>query len=170
MPNILITGYPRVGKTTLINGIAETTKIEVVGFVTSEIKLNNRRVGFNIESFSGLKLPLASKENRQSLYRVASYGVYLENVDAIVDQIKQDMEKFSYEWIILDEIGKMELFSTKFKQFVEKCLEQKCVLGTIMKRDNDFTSKTKNRLDTIVYQLTEKNRSQAAKDIIKLMI
>jgi len=170
MPNILITGYPRVGKTTLINRIVEATKIEVVGFVTSEIKLNNRRMGFNIESFSGLKLPLASKENRQSLYRVASYGVYLENVDIIVDQIKQDMEDFSYDWIILDEIGKMELFSTKFKQFVEKCLEQKCVLGTIMKRDNDFTSKTKNRLDTIVYQLTEKNRSQAEKDIIKLMI
>lgn len=170
MPNILITGHPRVGKTTLINRIVETTKIEVVGFVTSEIKLNNRRVGFNIESFSGFKLPLASKENRQSLYRVATYGVYLENVDTIVNQVKQDMEEFSYDWIILDEIGKMELFSTKFKQFVEKCLEQKCVLGTIMKRDNDFTSKTKNRLDTIVYQLTEKNRSQAAKDIIKLMI
>ncbi|MCG3259364.1 MAG: 50S ribosome-binding GTPase [Candidatus Heimdallarchaeota archaeon] len=170
MPNILITGYPRVGKTTLINRIVETTKKEVVGFVTSEIKLNNRRVGFNIETFSGLKLPLASKENRQSLYRVASYGVYLENVDTIVDQVKQDMEEFSYDWIILDEIGKMELFSTKFKQFVEKCLEQKCVLGTIMMRDNDFTSKTKNRLDTIVYQLTEKNRSQAEKDIIKLMI
>lgn len=170
MPNILITGYPRVGKTTLISRIVETTKREVVGFVTSEIKLNNRRVGFNIESFSGLKLPLASKENRQSLYRVAGYGVYLENVDTIVDQVKQDMEKFSYDWIILDEIGKMELFSTKFKQFVEKCLERKCVLGTIMMRDNDFTSKTKNRSDTIVYQLTEKNRSQAEKDIIRLMI
>ena len=170
MPNILITGYPRVGKTTLISRIVETTKSKVVGFVTSEVKLNNRRVGFNIESFSGLKLTLASKENQQSLYQVASYGVYLENVDTIVDQIKQEMEEFSYDWIILDEIGKMELFSTKFKQFVEKCLEEKCVLGTIMMRDNNFTSKIKNRLDTIVYQLTEKNRSQAETDIIKMMI
>jgi len=170
MPNILITGYPRVGKTTLINRIVETTKRKVVGFVTNEVRLNNRRVGFNIESFSGLKLLLASKENQQSLYRVASYGVYLENVDIIVDQVKRDMEKFDYDLIILDEIGKMELFSSKFKQFVEKCLEQKCVLGTIMRRDNNFTSKIKNRLDTIVYQLTEKNRAQAEKDILKLMM
>ncbi len=170
MPNILITGYPRVGKTTLINRIVETKKRKVVGFVTNEVKLNNRRAGFNIESFSGLKLQLASKENRQSLYRVANYGVYLKNVDTIVDQVNQDMEELSYELIILDEIGKMELFSSKFKQFVVKCLEQKCVLGTIMMRDNNFTSKIKNSLDTIVYQLTEKNRAHAEKDILKLMM
>ena len=170
MPNILITGYPRVGKTTLIKKVVEITGRKTVGFVTSEIERNNRRIGFHIESFSGYKLLLASKENTHSKYRVASYGVYLENVNTIVDQVIQDLNKYSYELIVLDEIGKMELFSSKFKLFVEKCLEQNCVLGTIMLRDNNFTSKIKNRPDTIVYQLTEKNRDQAEKDVINMMM
>ncbi len=170
MSNILITGYPRVGKTTLIKKVVEATGKNVVGFVTSEIKESNRRVGFSIESFSGLKLILASKENTQSKYRVASYGVYLENVDAIVDRVKQDLDTIDYEMIVLDEIGKMELFSSKFKVFVERCLEQNCVLGTIMHRDNNYTSKIKNRSDIVIYQLTEKNRGHAEKDIIKMMM
>ena len=170
MPNILITGYPRVGKTTLIKRLVESTGKKVVGFVTSEIKEHNRRRGFSIESFSGLKLLLASKENTQSKYHVASYGVYLENIDTIVDQIKLDLTTTDYELIVLDEIGKMELFSLKFKTFVERCLEQNCVLGTIMLKDNNFTNKIKNRSDTVVYQLTEKNRGQAENDIIKMMI
>jgi len=170
MPNILITGHPRVGKTSLINKIVERTKKEVIGFVTNEIRIDNRRIGFNIETYSGLKLPLASKENKMSKYRVASYGVYLENVDTIVDRIKQDMTTIDYEVIVLDEIGKMELFSSKFALFVERCLEQNCVLGTIMLRDNNFTSKIKSRSDIVVYQLTENNRGHAETDIMKRMM
>jgi nucleoside-triphosphatase THEP1 len=170
MQNILITGNPRVGKTTLIKRVVETTGKMVVGFVTSEIRENNRRIGFNIESYSGIKLLLASKENKTSRYRVASYGVYLDNVDTIVDQVEHDLDKQNYELIILDEIGKMELFSSKFKLFVERCLEQNCVLGTIMLRDNSFTQRIKNRSDTRIYQLTEKNREQAEEDIIRMMM
>ena len=170
MPNILITGNPRVGKTTLINRIVSNTKKDVIGFVTNEVRSNNNRIGFDIETFSGLKLPLASKRNIQSRYRVASYGVYLENVDTIVKKIRSDMENSNYDLIILDEIGKMELFSSNFKELVENCLNQNCVLGTIMLRDNNFTSKIKTRSDTIVYQLTYNNREIAEKDIIKMMM
>ena len=169
MPNILITGQPRVGKTSLINKAVELLNKKVVGFVTNEVRINNKRIGFDIQSYSGLILPLASKDNFQSKYKVASYGVFVENVDRIVNQIEEDLQSINYNLIILDEIGKMELLSSKFKKLVLNCLDKRCVLGTIMLSDNDFTSRIKNRTDTVVFKLTEANRNQAINEISKLM-
>jgi len=171
MVNVLVTGKPRVGKTTIIARILAESNKSAIGFITKEIREKGYRIGFNIETLSGIVKPLASKKGKTSKYKVGSYNVYVENVDFVVDYLKAKIESgTNYDLIVLDEVGKMELYSDSFREFVLYCLEQKKILGTIMMRDNDFTSKTKNRLDTIVYQLTEKNRSQAEKDIIKLMI
>lgn len=160
MKNILITGFPRVGKTTLITSIIEEMQKEVVGFVTEEVRENNRRIGFEIKTYSGRKLLLASKRNTTSRYRVASYGVYLENLDKIIEHLSEELLTTNYELIIIDEIGKMELFSSKFRKFVTGCLEMKKVLGTIMRRDNDFTRQIKSRADTTLFEITVSNRDE----------
>ena len=160
MKNILITGFPRVGKTTLITSIIEEMKKKVVGFVTEEVRENNRRIGFEIKTYSGRSLLLASKKNTTSRYRVASYGVYLENLDTIIKHLSEELHTTDYELIIIDEIGKMELFSPKFRRFVIDCLEMKKVLGTIMLRDNDYTRQIKTRTDTILFEITVANRDE----------
>jgi len=170
MKNILITGLPRVGKTTLITTILEELKKKAIGFVTEEIRENNMRIGFELKTISGQKLLLASKRNTTSRYRVASYGVYLENVDSIIDSLSSRLDEVDYDLIIVDEIGKMELFSSKFKMFVMNCLEKKKVLGTIMIRDNDFTRQIKRRNDTILLEITVNNREKVKNKIMELLI
>ncbi len=169
MKNILITGLPRTGKTTLILDIVKRMKKEVMGFVTKEIRVNNIREGFSIETFSGLNKILASKKYNKSKFRVASYGVYIENVDLVVEELTVKSVKQKHDFIIIDEIGKMELFSSNFKTFVLKSLDTKKVLGTIMLRDNEFTRNIKNREDTLVFNLTKENRESVKKGIVELV-
>ena len=170
MKNILITGLPRVGKTTLITSIHEELNKKVIGFVTEEIRESNRRTGFELKTFSGQNALLASKRNTTSRYRVANYGVYLENIDTIIDSLANRLDEEDFDLIIIDEIGKMELFSSKFKTFVINCLEKKKVLGTIMFRDNDFTRQIKNRRDTLVLEITVNNRDEIRKNIKELLM
>jgi len=169
MKNILITGLPRTGKTTLVLDIIKEMRKEVIGFVTKEIRINNMREGFSIEAFSGLKKILASKKNKLSDFRVASYGVYIENVDLIVEELTVSSENQKHDFIIIDEIGKMELFSPNFKKFVLKSLDTRKVLGTIMLRDNEFTRNIKNREDTQVFNLTRENWGSVKKEIMELV-
>lgn len=169
MKNILITGLPRTGKTTLVLDIIKEMKKEVIGFVTKEIRVNNTREGFSIETSSGLNKILASKKYKASKYRVASYGVYIENVDLVVEELTARSMKQKHDFIIIDEIGKMELFSLNFKKFVLKNLDKKKVLGTIMLRDNEFTRNIKNREDTLVFNLTKENRESVKKEIMGLI-
>ena len=53
MSNILITGYPRTGKTTLIKKFLEQTTLNCIGFLTEEIRNDqNIRVGFKVVEIS----------------------------------------------------------------------------------------------------------------------
>ncbi|MCG3216459.1 MAG: hypothetical protein KAS63_07045 [Candidatus Heimdallarchaeota archaeon] len=170
MKNILVTGLPRVGKTTLLVNIISEMDKKVVGFVTKEVKENNMRIGFEIESFSGHKLMLASKKNRNSIHRIANYGVFVENIDTIVGHLLLELQKNEYDLIVIDEIGKMELFSKKFISFVEESLNKKKVLGSIMLKNNDFSRKIKERSDTIVFEITINNRDKIRKRIMELLM
>ncbi|MCE7742519.1 MAG: NTPase [Candidatus Heimdallarchaeota archaeon] len=169
MQNILITGYPGVGKTTLINNLVATLNKTCMGMVTNEIREKGKRTGFKIETISGLEFPLASKHNQSSRYRVASYGVYLESIDKVIEHLEKEIQKSNPEIIVIDEIGKMELFSNSFKKFLEYCLDNKLVLGTIMLRDNNYTRQIKERLDTVVFHLTRENRKTMEEEIMEML-
>ena len=51
--NILITGPPRCGKSTLIEKVVSRIERPVTGFFTREIKGKGRRVGFSINTLDG---------------------------------------------------------------------------------------------------------------------
>ena len=91
-------------------------------------------------------------------YRVGRYCVLLDNLEDIVQILEEEMLQTSYQLIIIDEIGKMELFSDNFKKFLIKCLNKTNVLGTIMIKDNAFTSNIKRRDDVRYFQINERNR------------
>ncbi|TFG10570.1 AAA family ATPase [Candidatus Heimdallarchaeota archaeon] len=166
MTNILITAPPRSGKTTLINELLSTLSKYCIGMITNEIRQGGVRKGFQIESLSGSTFILASKKNFSSRYRVSNYGVYVENLGKIVKILEKEIEEKEPEIIIIDEIGKMELCSSSFKIFLEKCLDTKKVLGTIMLRDTEYSKKIKERKDTEVFLLTKDNREMIKNKII----
>ena len=169
MTNILVTGAPRTGKTTLISKLISKLNIGVAGFITTEIRENNVRTGFAIETYSGIKTILASKKNIESKYRVGKYGVYLDNLNFTINKLEKEINNKIPRLIIIDEIGKMELFSHSFREFVMQSLNQNIVLGTIMLRDNDFTKNIKLRSDTKVFEINLQNREKILNKIEELI-
>lgn len=169
MTNLLVTGAPRAGKTTLISTVISKLNFGVIGFITTEIIENNIRTGFTIETYSGIKKILASKKNLESKYRVGRYGVYLNNLNFIIRKLEEELSNEKPKLVVIDEIGKMELFSHSFKEFVIEALNQNKVLGTIMFRDNDFTKKIKLRNDTKIFEINLQNREKITNKIEELV-
>lgn len=167
--NILITGKPRSGKTTLIKKIIEELKLNAGGFYTLEIKKGEKREGFKIISLNGEEGILAHV-NIGSPYKVSKYGVDLKNLEEIgVKSVLDAIEK--KDIIVIDEIGKMELFSKKFRDAVLSALNsEKKVLATIMLKDNPFTSKIKKRDDVKLFYLSIENWNKVKKEIESYLI
>ncbi len=166
--NVMITGQPKAGKTTLIKKVIRQIPLSAGGFYTEEIREKGERKGFKITSLDGEEGVLALK-GFKSRFRVGSYGVNLEDLEkigvrAILQAIKEK------ELVVIDEIGKMELFSSSFKEAVIKALESdKQVLATVKLTPDPFTKKIMTRFDTVVLELKPGNREKVKEQIIKFL-
>ncbi len=164
MKNILVTGRPGVGKTTLIKKVIKDLKLDAGGFYTEEVRKGGIRQGFEIVTLSGKRGTLASV-NFKSPYRVGKYGVNLRDLEEVGGgAIEEAIEKNSF--LVIDEIGKMELFSEKFISLLKKALESPVnLLGVIKLKDDHLTSEIKSRPDTVVYFLDRQNFSQVEQKV-----
>jgi len=121
---IFISGNPRTGKTTLVKRIVEEFgKDKFFGFWTEEIRENKKRIGFKIVTTWGEERILASIYKRTP-YRVGKYFVFKENIDEISEKVLEKLEENKDKIIVVDEIGKMEFYSEKFKELVDKILKE----------------------------------------------
>jgi len=168
MKNIFLTGKPGVGKTTLILKILKELDLKAGGFYTKEIREGTARVGFAITNLKGETKTFAHVKFRSN-YRVGKYRIDLAVLEQIgIKAIEEGISK--KQLIIIDEIGKMELYSDKFQKAVIKALDSKSpVLGTITKSQLPFVKKVKSRKDVKVIEVTEGNRNELV-DIIKAQI
>ena len=161
--HILITGSPGSGKTTLITTLAERLSGKKAGFVTMETREGKRRTGFEIVTFSGERAPLAVR-SRGGSPRVGSYRVLVNNVDDVaVPSISEDAD-----FIIIDEIGKMECLSRGFKAAVIRALEgDGRVIGTVAKKGENFIKEVKERADVILFDITRENRDTILETLLR---
>ncbi len=163
--NILITGKPRVGKTSLILKVVKELPKKIGGFITKEIKKSGKRVGFELETLDGKKGILAHIDVK-SPYKVSRYRVNIDDLEKIgVKSIKNALE--DCEIIVIDEIGKMELFSSNFKNVVLKALNSNVkLLATITQSNLPFISDIKSRKDVKILEVTVRNREYLHKEIL----
>lgn len=168
MKNLLITGKPGSGKTTLLKKISQKLKSKISGVYSEEIRKNGKRVGFKIKTFEG-KEGLLAHLNFKSKYQVGKYKVNLKDLEEIgVKAIEKGIEERKI--IFIDEIGKMELFSEKFKEVVLKALDsENKVLATIMLAQNPFADKIKARKDVKLFYLKRENFEEVKKEIEKIL-
>jgi nucleoside-triphosphatase THEP1 len=154
--NILFTGSPGCGKTTLIEKIVAGTKRPATGFFTQEIRAHGRRVGFSINALNGKEGVLAH-QNFKSRYKVGKYGVNIQDIDHVaVPAMHPDNEKIL---VVIDEIGKMECFSPLFRDTVTRVLNSKNpVLGSIPLSDGPFIEQIKRRDDILLIEVSKDNR------------
>jgi len=154
--NILITGPPGCGKSTLIEKVVNRIERPVTGFFTREIKEQGRRVGFSINTLDGREGILAH-QNLKSQFRVGKYGVNLKDIDSIAvpAMIPERKEKI----VVIDEIGKMECFSVLFKRTLVRVLSlPNWIIGSIAQKGDLFIQRIKERDDVKVIRITAQNQ------------
>jgi nucleoside-triphosphatase len=166
--NILITGLPGVGKTTLIKALSEELKhLCPVGFYTEEIREEGVRKGFELISLDGRR-GLLSRTDIQSPHRVGKYKVDVKGFEVLLGSIP--LLNPSTRLIVIDEIGKMECYSQEFKKILKKILNsEKWVIATIALKGNKLITEIKRRPDVKLFEITKSNRDSLLSDILKEM-
>jgi len=155
--NILVTGPPRCGKSTLIERVVDRIHKPMTGFFTREIREKGRRVGFSITTLDG-KMGVLAHQDMRGKYKVGKYGVNLNDVDEIA--VPSMIPAKSNEIVVIDEIGKMECFSALFRQTLLRILDsENPVIGSIALKGGTFIQQVKERRDVLLVYVTEKNRN-----------
>jgi nucleoside-triphosphatase len=164
--NLLIMGRPGVGKTTLMIKLAEELKsFSPAGFYTAEIREEGLRKGFELVSLEGRR-GLLSHTDINNQNRVGKYKVNIEGFEHFLESIPFFKPKTHF--IIIDEIGKMECLSNKFKTLLREILDsEKGMIGTIAFKGGGLIAEVKERGDVKIFEITKKNRYFLLLDILK---
>ena len=157
--NIFLTGAPSCGKTTVIKKLIAMLDAPAKGFYTEEERDAVRRIGFLMKTLDGKEAYLAHQDI-ESEFRIRRYGVGIENIKKLAVPA---IEPQSGMIIILDEIGKMECFSEKFREAALSALDSpNIVVGTITLGGDDFIRGVKERDDLELTEVTLENRDDLA--------
>lgn len=157
--NILLTGPPRSGKSTLIEKVVKKIKRPATGFLTRELREKDKRVGFLIETIDG-KTGLLAHENIKSNCRVGKYKVNLQDLEQIA--VPSMLPSSRDQIVVVDEIGKMECFSRLFRETLLRVLcSENQVIGSIAIKGDRFIQNIKNRDDVALVSITETTRDTA---------
>lgn len=155
--NLLLTGHPGVGKTTIIRKVADALGSRCGGFYTEEVRERGRRVGFRIVTLDGQRGWLAHIR-MPGAYRVGRYNVDLRDLESIGVRAIRDATAFA-DVVIIDEIGPMELLSPAFKQTVMEAMDSSTpVVATVMAKPHPWVIVLKARDDTEVWEVSTQNR------------
>ena len=125
------------------------------------------RIGFSLTTLDGNKSTLASVKIK-SPYRVGKYSVDVDSFERVgVESIRKAMLK--KQLIIIDEIGKMELFSKKFRELVIQALNTGHVIATIKKGITGYVDEIKSRKDVRLLEVDYQNRDALLSEITKMV-
>jgi nucleoside-triphosphatase len=162
--NLLITGLPGTGKTTLITRLAERLRgVNVTGFYTEELRTGGVRKGFEIIDLGGSRA-LLSHIDLQGGQRVGRYGVDVAGFERYLEAVP--FFSPSTELVIVDEIGRMECLSVKFTRLIVDLLDAPVtVVATIALHGGGIIERIKNRADVRLYRVTKDNRDNLVEGI-----
>ena len=180
--HLFLTGPPGIGKTTLCKRLANCFRDkypnQIKGFYTEEVRseASCKRIGFDV---------VAVKDDsiRATLARELPHGAQLRGPK--ISKYTVDIKSFEQNalpliscceseanLIVIDEIGKMELFSHRFKAQVMKLLEidNVILLCTIPVQSIPFVNELKNRPDVEIVTVTKENRDSLQDNLSQLLI
>ena len=163
--NLLVMGKPGVGKTTLVERVLDELRgtLRVAGFTTAEIRSPaGERLGFSIVTVDGKRGELA-RLGLPSRVRVGRYGVDVEGFERLA---LPELGRRDVDLIVIDEIGKMECASGRFRRKVEDALDAPVnVLATVGIGHLPFLQAVRARPDVELLTLTERNRDALVTEV-----
>lgn len=157
--NLLVTGRPGSGKTTVVRRTVELLRdrdVPVAGFYTAEVREDGSRVGFDLVTVpDGDRVPLA-RTWLDSPVTVGRYGV---DVDAVRARGLPALDAPAGAVVVVDEIAPMETACPGFIATVEALLDADGdVLATIHARAGGATARIRNRDDVTLTDLSDVDR------------
>ncbi|XP_065051557.1 cancer-related nucleoside-triphosphatase homolog isoform X1 [Rhopilema esculentum] len=183
--HVLVTGSPGVGKTTLIRKVVEKLKQElsfpINGFYTVEVRKQKIRGGFDVVSLGSAKHGVLARKSdmtsfatKRRMPMVGQYCVDIKSFEEIALPTLQGLESAG-QILVIDEIGKMELFSDKFVALVRKVFETENTIivstvpvskGKPIKLVDDLRA----RADCSLVTVTKENRESLVSDVVDLLV
>ncbi|KAJ0097643.1 hypothetical protein Patl1_29272 [Pistacia atlantica] len=146
--------------------------LKVQGFYTREIRQGGERVGFEVVTLDGRTGPLASTiVSSSESHRWPTVGKYRVDVASFESlalpelQVREDTDLF-----VIDEVGKMELFSSSFFPAVLKVLESNIPLLASIPipksgRDIPAVARLKNHPGATIFTLSQSNREAIRENV-----
>lgn len=174
MLNVFVTGRPGVGKTTVIKRTVE--ELDNMGYTcggvfTPEIRIRGVRVGFELVDLATNSRGVLSHVDNPVGPRVGRYKVNLNDIRTVgVNAIEEAIKNADY--IVIDEVGPMELLSRDFREAVLSAIKsQKPVLGVLhWKMQAPLVRVINSRSDVMVYEVTPQNRQSLYRTLVEKVV
>ena len=163
---LLLTGRPGIGKTTIIKAVIAQLGDRAGGFYTEEILGPGGRKGFRLITLAGQSEIIAHVDFK-SRSQIGRYGVKVDAIDRLgAGAIRAAAEH--HPIVIVDEIGKMELFSSQFQSAVLKAISgPPIVLATAMRDEQPWVMALKALPTVTVWEVTKANRSRLPGEMLR---
>lgn len=183
--HVMLTGQPGTGKTTLVEKVVKelvAKGIPVQGFFTEEVRGDTgKRKGFDIVTLSGQRAKLARIPGEDGVvptkkkFLVGPYQVELNSFEslAIPELLAKGGENRPV--FVIDEVGKMEMFSETFKDLVVKILDTPnstvlCTIPIQKGRPIHFVETIRDRKDGTLFTVSTENRDMLVDNVVEKLI
>lgn len=166
---IFITGKPGCGKTTMVKRIVESLpEVKKCGFYTEEVREGGVRTGFLIRTLMEGREGFLAHINFKTSLRVGKYGVDVERFESLINE--EFKRRRDARLFVIDEVGPMECFSSRFVEMVRELLEAPVALvGTVKLKGGGIMEEIRNSGRVSLFHLTPEKRDEIFKKIMEMI-
>lgn len=163
MKKILLTGEPRVGKSTILKKIVEKHNIKDY-ILAREIRKNDERIGFELIT-PNRNVQFAFRKLTPIMPRVGSYWIDLKAINDVCIPVFEKVINNS-SFFVFDEFGAMQMMSPEFRKSAYKLLDSGVpLLASITKTNFPWVKKIKSMEEVEVIEVSKENRNRLAEKI-----
>lgn len=170
--NILVTGVPGAGKTTLVREVVRESGVKPGGYLTRGMPERGVKTRIEIVALTAGVVPeraVFARIDESSPSHTCGMRVSAAELES-VGAVALERARGASPLIVMDEIGHMEIVSPRFLNAVIACLESPTpVLGVIKAKGGPFVDRIKARSDIELVELAGGNYA-AVKDRVAGMI